>query len=219
MTEYHEIEDQITMNYKYSMGGQSRFFTELKDNKRILGAKCNKCNTVYCPPRVACAKCYEQTEWVLVKDVGEIKVSTLVWYTTSAFIQNIPYAVGYIQLEGANTAINQGIFSESLVPSKIRPGKKVRAVFKKEREGKITDFFFVPIDEYDAAEMINELKGKQLLEGFRNMEVDKKLVIDLLLKISELGQELSDYIDQMDLNPVFVYRDNLCVIDAKLILK
>jgi hypothetical protein len=28
-----------------------------------------------------------------------------------------------------------------------------------------------------------------------------------------------DYIDQMDLNPVFVYKDKLCVVDAKLILK
>ncbi len=150
MTEnYHEIEDQIIMNYKYSYGGQSRFFIELRDNKRILGSKCKECGTTYCPPRVACAKCYKPTEWVTIKDVGEIKVSTLVWYSTSAFIQYIPYAVGYIQLEGASTAINQGIFSESLVPSKIKAGKKVRAVFKKEREGKITDFFFVPIDEYE----------------------------------------------------------------------
>ncbi|MHA1386206.1 MAG: Zn-ribbon domain-containing OB-fold protein [Candidatus Helarchaeota archaeon] len=150
MTEkYFEIEDQIIMNYKYSYGGQSRFFIELKDNKRIYGTKCNKCGTTYCPPRIACAKCYEPTEWVPLKDTGEIKVSTLVWYSTSEFIQNIPYAVGYIQLDGASTAINQGIFSDSLVPSKIKAGKKVRAVFKKERAGKVTDFFFVPIDEYD----------------------------------------------------------------------
>ena len=149
VNEYHEIEDMITITYKYSMGGQSRFFLELKDNKKIMGAKCNKCNTVYCPPRVACSKCYEPTEWVPLKDTGEIQVSTLVLYTTSEFIQSIPYAVGYIKLDGASTAINQGIFSESMVPSKIRPGLKVRAVFKKERQGLITDFFFVPIDEYD----------------------------------------------------------------------
>ncbi len=147
--EYHEIEDQIIMNYRYSFGGQSRFFIELKENKRIMGAKCKKCKTVYCPPRSHCAKCYEATEWVPLKDIGEIKVSTLVWYSTSAFIQYIPYAVGYIQLEGATTAMNQGIFSENLVPSKIRPGSRVRAVFKKVREGKVTDFFFVPLDEYE----------------------------------------------------------------------
>ncbi len=151
MTEkYHEIEDQIIMNYKYALGGQSKFFIELKNNKRIFGAKCKKCGTTYCPPRVSCAKCYEPTEWVPLRDIGEIKVSTFVWFSTSKFIQHVPYAVGYIQLEGASTAINQGIFSESLAPSKIKAGKKVKAVFKKEREGKVTDFFFVPIDEYDA---------------------------------------------------------------------
>lgn len=92
--EYHEIEDQIIMNYKYSYGGQSRFFIEIRDNKQIMGAKCNECDTIYCPPRAACSKCYKPTEWVPVKDIGEIKVSTLVWYSTSTFIQNIPYAVG-----------------------------------------------------------------------------------------------------------------------------
>jgi uncharacterized OB-fold protein len=148
--EFFEIEDQIVMNYKYSLGGQSRFFIELKDNKQIMATKCEKCGTIYCPPRVACGKCYHPTQWVPLKDTGVIRVSTLVWYSTSAFIQNIPYAVGYIQLDGASTAINQGIFSENLVPSKIRPGERVRAVFKKDREGKITDFFFVPLDEYDA---------------------------------------------------------------------
>lgn len=80
-------------------------------------------------------------------------------------------------------------------------------------------FRVVPIDEYDAKQMIEEIKGKKLLEGFRNMPANKELVIDLLLKISKIGEELIDHIDQMDLNPVFVYQDDLCVVDAKLILK
>jgi len=36
-----------------------------------------------------------------------------------------------------------------LKSNKIKKGKKVRAVFNKEREGKMTDFFFVPEDEYE----------------------------------------------------------------------
>jgi len=39
------------------------------------------------------------------------------------------------------------------------------------------------------------------------------------LKVSKIGEELIDYIDQMDLNPVFVYGKSLCVVDAKMILK
>ena len=80
-------------------------------------------------------------------------------------------------------------------------------------------FRVIPIDRYDAEEMIEEIKGKKLLEGFRNIKANKELVVDLLLKVSKIGHELIDRIDQMDLNPVFVYKDKICVIDAKLILK
>ena len=84
---------------------------------------------------------------------------------------------------------------------------------------KDVSFRVVEIDRYDAEQMIEELKGKKLLEGFRNMKANKQLVIDLLLHVSRLGKELMDRIDQMDLNPVFIYEDGLCVVDAKLILK
>lgn len=84
---------------------------------------------------------------------------------------------------------------------------------------KDVSFRVVPIDEYDAAQMVGELKGKKLLEGFRGMKADKQLFIELVLKVSRLGEELIDQVDQMDLNPVFVYKDRICVVDAKLILK
>ena len=84
---------------------------------------------------------------------------------------------------------------------------------------KDVSFRVIPIDQFDAEEMIEEIKGKKLLEGFRNMQANKQLVIDLLLKTSKIGEELMDRVDQMDLNPVFVYKDDICVVDAKLILK
>ena len=80
-------------------------------------------------------------------------------------------------------------------------------------------FRIVPIERYDAQQMIEEIKGKKLLEGFRHLPANKKLVVELLLKVSKIGKDLDNRIDQMDLNPVFVFRDNLCVVDAKLILK
>ena len=80
-------------------------------------------------------------------------------------------------------------------------------------------FRVVPIELYDAKQMVEEIKGKKLLEGFRNIPANKKLVIDLLIRVSKIGKELTNNIDQMDLNPVFVYKNDLCVVDAKLILK
>jgi acyl-CoA synthetase (NDP forming) len=80
-------------------------------------------------------------------------------------------------------------------------------------------FRVVPIERYDAEQMIEELKGKKLLEGFRGIKANKQLAIDLVLKISKLGEDLINHIDQMDLNPVFIYENDLCVVDAKLIIK
>lgn len=84
---------------------------------------------------------------------------------------------------------------------------------------KDVSFRVVPIDEYDARQMIEELDGKKLLEGFRGIKANKQLVVDLVLRVSKLGEELSSYVDQMDLNPVFVYEEGICVVDAKLIVK
>jgi acyl-CoA synthetase (NDP forming) len=84
---------------------------------------------------------------------------------------------------------------------------------------KDVSFRVVPIDDYDARQMIEELAGKKLLEGFRGIKASKQLVINLVLNVSKLGEELIDHVDQMDLNPVFVYEKRICVVDAKLILK
>ena len=80
-------------------------------------------------------------------------------------------------------------------------------------------FRIVPIEKNDAKQMVEEIEGKELLEGFRNIPANKQLVIDLIMKVSKIGKELMDHIEQMDLNPVFVYGDDLSVVDAKLILK
>ena len=146
----HEIRDRIAINYKYSLGGQSKFFIELKNNKKLLGTKCNKCGKTWMPPRINCSECYEPADWIEMKQTGTIEVSTIVWYTTSAFIKAIPYGIAFVKLDGANTSLLQGIFSENLVPSKVKRGRRVRAVFLIEREGKMTDFFFVPEEEYES---------------------------------------------------------------------
>jgi uncharacterized protein len=145
----HIVPDRIKIEYRYTMGGQSKFFIELMKNKKLLGTKCKKCGKTWMPPRINCSDCYEPADWIELKQTGTIEVSTIVWYTTSAFIKAVPYGIGFIKLDGAETALFQGIFSENLVPSKIKKGKRVKAVFNKEREGKMTDFFFVPEDEYE----------------------------------------------------------------------
>ena len=80
-------------------------------------------------------------------------------------------------------------------------------------------FRIVPIKRADAEEMLSEIRAAPVLEGFRNIKIDRNGLVDLLMKISELGKSKSRYIDQMDLNPVFLNPEGVRVIDAKMILK
>lgn len=84
---------------------------------------------------------------------------------------------------------------------------------------KDVSFRVVPIERADAEEMVEEIRGKKLLEGFRHIRANKELVLDLLMRVSCLGEELGSHIDQFDLNPVLVYADSLCVVDAKMVVR
>ena len=77
----------------------------------------------------------------------------------------------------------------------------------------------LPIDRLDAESMLTSLKAYALLDGFRGIKANREAVIDLLLKVSSLGQDLSGEIEQMDLNPIIVREDKAVVVDAKLIWK
>ena len=80
-------------------------------------------------------------------------------------------------------------------------------------------FRALPISREDAEQMLGELKARKVLEGFRGQQVDREALIDLLLKVSNLGVEHGDEIGQLDLNPVIVRREGLSVVDAKLVKK
>ncbi len=82
---------------------------------------------------------------------------------------------------------------------------------------KDVSFRLVPIKRADAEEMLNDLKARELFTNFRGMKLDKNALVDLLLKLSKFGGEYETYINQMDLNPIFLYEYELMVIDAKLI--
>ncbi len=80
-------------------------------------------------------------------------------------------------------------------------------------------FRIVPIKKEDAEEMLREIKAAPILEGFRKIKVDRDSIINILLKVSALGEKYADKIDQMDLNPVFVKEKGAVVVDAKLLLR
>jgi acyl-CoA synthetase (NDP forming) len=79
-------------------------------------------------------------------------------------------------------------------------------------------FRIVPIEKSDAADMINEIKGKKLLEGYRGQEpADVACLQQMLLKLSDFVNTTPE-IEEIDMNPVFSYKDGAVVVDARIIL-
>lgn len=73
-----------------------------------------------------------------------------------------------------------------------------------------------PITEQDFEEMLSEIKGKKLLEGFRgNKPVNKELLKNLVLKTSEML--VSERIKELDLNPVICNDKECTIVDARII--
>ena len=80
-------------------------------------------------------------------------------------------------------------------------------------------FRIAPITEYDANEMIKEIKGFPILDGYRGKpKADLDAIVKTLLKISDLVVKYEE-INEMDLNPVFIYEKGLICVDARVILK
>ena len=62
-----------------------------------------------------------------------------------------------------------------------------------------------PITQSDAQEMLQEVKGARLLEGFRGHPVaDVDALIDLMVRVSQLGVQCEGEIHELDLNPLLV---------------
>ncbi|MGC8644679.1 MAG: acetate--CoA ligase family protein [Thermoplasmata archaeon] len=72
----------------------------------------------------------------------------------------------------------------------------------------------VPIDIYDAEDMIDELKFSEVFRGYRKLSANRNVVTNLLLKVSDFGSRTE--FSQIDFNPVFLYEDSYVIVDAKI---
>lgn len=83
---------------------------------------------------------------------------------------------------------------------------------------KDVSFRLVPLTRRDAAEMVREIKGYPLLEGYRGGEAVKIAYLEnILLKVSDFVEKNPE-VKELDLNPVFAYSDGALAVDARVIL-
>jgi len=83
---------------------------------------------------------------------------------------------------------------------------------------KDVSFRIVPLVKRDAKEMIRDIKGYPLLEGYRGQEaVDVANLEELILKVSSFVEQHPE-VEELDLNPIFAYSDGAVAVDARVIL-
>ncbi|MEZ5076823.1 MAG: Zn-ribbon domain-containing OB-fold protein [Solirubrobacterales bacterium] len=132
------IDGHVEVEYHWSAGiAGSRFFTELRDNGKIMGTKCPECERVLVPPRIFCEECFVDTdEWVEVSAQGEILTFAESYFGLQGQRLEEPWYIGIIKLDGADGGLFHRIVKGD---SEIAIGGRVEAVLASDRKGHILD--------------------------------------------------------------------------------
>jgi len=84
---------------------------------------------------------------------------------------------------------------------------------------KDVSFRIVPLQPRDAGEMIRDIKGFPLLQGYRGSDpIDVANLESMLLKVSTFVEN-TPAVKELDLNPIFAYKDGAVAVDARVVLE
>ncbi|MFC1993016.1 acetate--CoA ligase family protein [Chloroflexota bacterium] len=84
---------------------------------------------------------------------------------------------------------------------------------------KDVSFRIAPVTRKDAGEMIKEIKGYPVLQGYRGQEpTDIPSLEQLIVKVSKFAEK-HPQVKELDLNPIFAYKDGAVAADARVILE
>lgn len=133
----------VTSRYTYGLAGE-KFFRAIKDDAKILGTHCPKCERTYVPAALFCERCLsELDEWIDVGTTGEVHTFTLLYENYDGSARATPEVVAFVKFGDGGLVHRLG----EIEPEAVEIGMTVEAVFKEaaEREGAITDILhFTP---------------------------------------------------------------------------
>ena len=130
----------VEADYIYTSGiAGERFFRELRDHGRLLGAKCKECGTRWAPPKMFCEECFKEIEdFVELPRDGQVAATCVVRVDITGAPLPAPEVWGFVRFKG----FEGGIVHRLLVPAdRAKAGLRVRPVLRPQgaRVGNITD--------------------------------------------------------------------------------
>jgi len=77
-------------------------------------------------------------------------------------------------------------------------------------------FRVLPIERSDASQMIRDIQGYPILQGYRGRPAaSEDMLVDLLMRANQMGVDLGGKFESIDFNPILVWEDQHRVLDFK----
>jgi uncharacterized OB-fold protein len=130
----------VTSRYTYGIAGD-KFFRAIKEDGKIFGAYCPKCERTYVPAVIFCERCMSDLDnWVDVGSVGIVHTFTLLYENYDGTARDDPDNIAMISFGDGGLIHRLG----EIEPENIFIGMSVKAIFKDaaERQGSIQDILY-----------------------------------------------------------------------------
>jgi uncharacterized OB-fold protein len=138
------IKHPYHVDYVHSYGQDSPFFAGLSNGK-LLGTMCGKCGYTYATPRLSCATCGRETDWVELPAEGRVHTFTTCFFGSEEFLKETPFHLILVEFDGVDTLLLARLIGP-VGPEEIRIGMRVKAKFRRNSQLKPTDVYFVPAE-------------------------------------------------------------------------
>jgi uncharacterized OB-fold protein len=137
------VKYQLDLHYEHAFGPYyGRLFDEIRSHRRILGVRSPASEGAMIPPREICDLSHKPTgAWVEVGQTGTVRAMSVIHLEFIGQKQPPPYIYAEIMLDGASTRLIHNVAGLDMTRAKelVKPGTRVRAVWRETRTGSLDD--------------------------------------------------------------------------------
>lgn len=99
----------------YTSEGKAGEFVDYLQKGKLMGTKCNGCNSTYFPPRMDCGRCHssDSMTWVEISNEWTLLTFTTAHFAPKGFEEDTPYVIGVAQSRGGQRLLARVVIGAS----------------------------------------------------------------------------------------------------------